>query len=104
MRGTLLLTTVLVLLPISFAQKHPAEISSQTIFNFQTPFEHQVRLPDSVLNTLRSEEKNRELFDKCQSHGKPKEIPAKWFATAEISLKQDEPSALIVRADNACLT
>lgn len=104
MRGTLIITMVLVLLPLSFAQERRGQASAQTIFNYQAPFERQIRLPDPVLNILRNDEKNRQSFDKCQSRGKVKEIPAKWFTAAEISLQQDVPPAIIVRADNACLT
>jgi hypothetical protein len=104
MRETLLIATLLLLLPISLAQTRQAETSLPTVFDFQTPFEHPVRLPDAVLNKLRSDAGNRQAFKSCQKRRKSKEIPANWFIATQISLKDDAPPALLVRGDNSCLS
>lgn len=103
MRYAFVWILLFTLLPFATAQKQPKHSREQTVFQLELPFEHPTPLPADVLQRLRADERNRQSFETCANRGKLKEIPAKWFVASEVSLKDDEPSGLVVKAENACL-
>ena len=84
--------------PSASTQTHQSSSEQQreqTSFGAEEEIVHPVPTPKDVLQILRSNVRNQRLLAKEQ---KPDEMPASWFVTSEINLKDDSMSDLIVMA------
>jgi hypothetical protein len=97
-----LLSIVLAPLAVVLGQIPSEKVKPQTLFQLGAKFRHPSPLPVSVLETLRADASNQQLFESCPTRGSRHAIPSSWFVAAEVELKHGESSDLVVRAENGC--